>query len=141
VVLLIAAEPVWKNKPIINWTEEDAQQILWNSPWAKTVVAGITRKESEDERREGGNMGEPPGVGYDGIIDKKIPLTVQGVLFGTRSTSSDLSGDIHVQHFVGERYSTASAEQARRIYLLTGFGSTTIKTVPPEAYEFRASIR
>ena len=52
-VLLIAAEPIWKDKPIANWTEEDAQQVLENSPWAKTVVAGIARRRSEDERQGG----------------------------------------------------------------------------------------
>ena len=79
-ILLIAADPVWagdpvpKDKPIATWTEEDARQILENSPWAKTLVAGIARQRSEDELREGGQMGQPRGVGYDGVQDKKIPL-------------------------------------------------------------------
>jgi hypothetical protein len=82
VAFLMAADPAWKAKPIADWTEADAQQILANSPWAKTVVAGITRRETEDERREGGNMGQPMGVGYDGVDDKKAPLTVGGILSG-----------------------------------------------------------
>jgi len=73
-ILLIAAEPEWKNKPIASWTEEDAQQILGNSPWAKTIVAGVARRRSEDELREGGQMGQPHGVGYDGVQDRKRPL-------------------------------------------------------------------
>jgi hypothetical protein len=73
-VLLIAEEPTWKNRPIVDWTEADAHQILEQSPWAKTIVAGIARRQTEDERREGGNMGQPTGVGYDGVQDKKIPL-------------------------------------------------------------------
>lgn len=73
-VLLIAAEPIWKDKPISNWTEEDARQVLENSPWAKTVVAGIARRRSEDELRDGGQMGQPRGIGYDGVQDKKLPL-------------------------------------------------------------------
>ena len=73
-ILLMAAQPVWKDKPIANWTEGDAQQILGDSPWAKMVVAGIARRPTEDERREGGNMGQPKGVGYDGVEDKKRPL-------------------------------------------------------------------
>jgi hypothetical protein len=73
-ILLIAVEPVWKDKPIASWTEEDAQQILDYSPWAKTITAGIARRQTEDERREGGNMGQPTGVGYDGVQDKKRPL-------------------------------------------------------------------
>ena len=56
-ILLIAAEPVWKDKAIADWTEEDAQQILANSPWAKVIVAGIARRRTESELREGGEMG------------------------------------------------------------------------------------
>jgi hypothetical protein len=73
-LLLIAQEPAWQIKPIANWTDEDAQQVLEHSPWAKTVLAGIARRQTEDERREGGNMGQPTGVGYDGVQDKKIPI-------------------------------------------------------------------
>jgi hypothetical protein len=72
--LLVAAEPAWRSKPVANWTDEDTQQILESSPWAKNVVAGIARRQTEDERREGGNMGQPKGVGYDGIEDKKLSL-------------------------------------------------------------------
>lgn len=72
--LLIAAEPPWKDKPIASWTDEEARQILEQSPWAKVVVAGVARRRSESELREGGQMGQPKGVGYDGVEDKKIPL-------------------------------------------------------------------
>jgi hypothetical protein len=65
--LLIAGDPAWLGKPIPGWTEEDARQILDNSPWSRIVVAGITRRQSEDERRAGGEMGQPKGVGYDGV--------------------------------------------------------------------------
>ncbi len=80
--LLIAAEPIWKNKAIATWSEEDARQILEKSPWAKLVVAGVTRRETEDERREGGNMGQPHGVGYDGIEDSRVRPTLPGSIFG-----------------------------------------------------------
>jgi hypothetical protein len=70
-VLLIAADPAWLSKPISGWTEEDARQILANSPWSRSVVAGITRRESEDERRAGGEMGQAHGVGFDGVDDKR----------------------------------------------------------------------
>jgi len=75
-LLLIAADPVWKDKPIASWSEADARQILEHSPWAKTVTAGIARRQTEDERREGGNMGQATGVGYDGVdpIDRKKQL-------------------------------------------------------------------
>lgn len=80
-VMLIAADPAWKSKPTPDWTEEDARQILSNSPWAKTVKGMISRRQTEDERREGGNMGQAHGVGYDGIDDKKAaPQVPTGIL-------------------------------------------------------------
>jgi hypothetical protein len=62
----------WRNKAIASWTEADARQVLERSPWAKMTVAGIARRQSEDERRAGGNMGQPTGVGYDGIDDRRV---------------------------------------------------------------------
>ncbi len=73
-VLLLAADPDWNTKTIADWSETDAHQVLENSPWAKVVVAGIARRRSEDELREGGQMGQPKGVGYDGVEDRKRPL-------------------------------------------------------------------
>jgi hypothetical protein len=83
--MLFASEPVWRGKPISNWTEEDARSVLTESPWAKRVTPTILRRQTEDERRESGNMGQPHGVGYDGVDDKraKIPANVSEVFKGT----------------------------------------------------------
>ncbi len=62
----------WRNKPVTAWTDRDALEILEHSPWAKMTVAGIARRQTEDERRQGGNMGQPTGVGYDGIDDRRV---------------------------------------------------------------------
>jgi hypothetical protein len=70
VVCLIAADPVWKSKPAAAWTQEDARQVLTNSPWAKEITAGITRRLTEDQLREGGQMGQPRGVGNEGVDPK-----------------------------------------------------------------------
>jgi hypothetical protein len=72
--LLLAADPDWKTKTIADWSEADAHQVLESSPWAKAIVASIARRRSEDELREGGQMGQPKGVGYDGVEDRKRPL-------------------------------------------------------------------
>jgi hypothetical protein len=72
--LLLAADPDWRTKTVADWSEADAHQVLENSPWSKVVVAGIARRRSEDELREGGQMGQPKGVGYDGVEDRKRPL-------------------------------------------------------------------
>jgi hypothetical protein len=72
VALLLAADPSWKNKQIPSWTQEEARQILTDSPWSRTVTAGLTRLQSEDERRDGGNMGQSHGAGFDGVGQKQV---------------------------------------------------------------------
>lgn len=37
-LLLLAGDPSWRDKPVSQWTEEDARQVLNDSPWAKTTV-------------------------------------------------------------------------------------------------------
>lgn len=69
--LLMAADATWLDKPIPSWSDADARQVLMDSPWCRLVIAGITRRQSEDERRAGGNMGQPKGVGFDGVDDVK----------------------------------------------------------------------
>lgn len=67
---LLAAS--WKNKPASDWTEADARRVLTDSPWVRTVTAGVTRAQTEQQRREGGNMGRPHGVG-----DAGAPVTLR----------------------------------------------------------------
>jgi hypothetical protein len=75
-----AAMDSWKNKPAADWSEREAHIILEKSPWAKITVAGIARRQSEDERRAGGNMGQPTGVGYDNV-DKRVRPALPTSLF------------------------------------------------------------
>jgi len=56
-VVTMGANPSWKHKPIREWTEEDALQMLIISPWAKTANAAISRLLPGNERRDGGRMG------------------------------------------------------------------------------------
>jgi hypothetical protein len=70
-IALTAADPSWKGKPMPAWNADDARQILNDSPWAKTVKAAIGALQTEDERRDGGNMGLPHGIGYDGFADDR----------------------------------------------------------------------
>jgi hypothetical protein len=70
VTCLLAADPVWRSKPAAEWTEEDAQQVLAKSPWAKEVRATITRRLTEDQLREGGQMGQPRTIGNEGVDPK-----------------------------------------------------------------------
>jgi len=87
VALLMAADPNWKTKPAAQWSEDDAKQLLTESPWVKEVVAGVARPMSEDELRAGGEMGEHHGVGYDGVQGNKpqngqLPKSMGDLLLG-----------------------------------------------------------
>jgi hypothetical protein len=68
-VVLIAADSSWKDKPIAKWDQEDAKQILADSPWSKYVTPQHVRDLSPDERRNGGDMqaGIGKGVGIAGL--------------------------------------------------------------------------
>lgn len=67
--LLMATDSSWKDKSISQWDEEDAKQVLADSPWVKYVTPQRLRDLSPDERREGGDMeaGIGKGVGLAGI--------------------------------------------------------------------------
>ncbi len=81
---LIAADPAWVSKPASHWTEEEAGQVLAHSPWAKPTSAVITRRLTEDELREAGQMGQPHGIGYDGVDPKGSGLKVSPNIFTGR---------------------------------------------------------
>jgi hypothetical protein len=83
-VLLVAADdsskaptpqPAWATKQSAQWSQEEAQQLLKDSPWVKSLTPSIVRGNPEDNRglrpmsRRGG-FGFPgggyPGGGYPG---------------------------------------------------------------------------
>jgi hypothetical protein len=66
-IWLMAADPGWKSKPATQWTGDDAKQVLASSPWAKQIGAVVTRRLTEEQLREGGQMGQPRGIGNEGL--------------------------------------------------------------------------
>ena len=75
-------DPAWKSKPVDQWNEEDAKQLLADSPWVKQVTPQNIRDLSPDERRSGGNM--EAGVG------KGVGLAGTG-LFGSRRAAEAIA--------------------------------------------------
>jgi hypothetical protein len=67
---LAAADPAWMNKPVAQWTADDLHQVLSASPWVKEVNAVVTRRLTEDQLREAGQLGQPTGVGNEGVDPK-----------------------------------------------------------------------
>jgi hypothetical protein len=68
--LLTAEVPAWVGKPPDQWTEQEAQQLLNSSPWAHQTGAIITRRLTEDQLREAGQMGQPQTIGNLGVDPK-----------------------------------------------------------------------
>jgi len=67
---LSAQNAAWTDKPFQQWTEGDAHQVLTSSPWARVNSATVTRRLTEDQLRDGGQMGQPLGVGNEGVDPK-----------------------------------------------------------------------
>ena len=100
---LTAADPVWKSKPSVQWNEDDVKQILAASPWVKEVTAVVTRRLTEEQLREGGQMGQPLGVGNEGVDPKGSGPTVSRNIFtgpgGDDHVPSIVSLAIHLETF------------------------------------------
>jgi hypothetical protein len=65
--LLIASDPSWTAKPVQQWNEQDAKQILNNSPWVKKAQPVQLPNISEAARRQSGRMGGGQGVGLQAL--------------------------------------------------------------------------
>jgi len=65
-LLAAGAELTWKDKQIAEWNEEDAKQLLNDSPWTKSVKPTIERAAQNSQRRSGG-MGRGGGIGMGGV--------------------------------------------------------------------------
>ncbi|MCE5311078.1 MAG: hypothetical protein LLG20_25855 [Acidobacteriales bacterium] len=65
--LLVAGDQTWKDKRVAEWSEDDAKQVLTDSPWVKTVQPTMAKSANNGEHRRGGGMGRGGGIGIGGI--------------------------------------------------------------------------
>ena len=56
----ILADQPWKDRPVPEWTESDARQILSDSPWTKSGTAKVNRQSNN-------RQGSRSGIGIGGI--------------------------------------------------------------------------
>ncbi len=61
-LILFAAEPAWQSKPIASWTADDAQQVLNDSPWAKTATPKIVKTTNTNQSRSNASIAQLGGV-------------------------------------------------------------------------------
>jgi hypothetical protein len=64
-VNLRAEDAAWKSKPVPEWTAADAEQVLTDSPWTRTVTPTVER-QSQD-RQPGSGGGRRGGIGIGGV--------------------------------------------------------------------------
>jgi hypothetical protein len=71
-LLLAADTPSWKAKPLEQWDESDAKQVLAESPWVGTATLQPIPNRSPGERRDSGDMeagiGHGVGIAGTGIL-------------------------------------------------------------------------
>jgi hypothetical protein len=69
--LVLAADAPWLHKRIPEWSEQDALQLLTDSPWVGKATPALTPLMTAAMRREGGDMGAQGGghggVGFEGM--------------------------------------------------------------------------
>ena len=76
--LLAAQDVTWQTKPIAQWDEADAKQVLTSvSPWAKVAAATIVNPPNEAALRSAGQMGGGQGVGVEALSPKTLFSTRQ----------------------------------------------------------------
>lgn len=62
-VSAVCAAQAWKRKPPEQWTEKDAKKVLYDSPWAQTVMMPYhpyTAQGAKPEQRIGAKLGRLP---------------------------------------------------------------------------------
>jgi hypothetical protein len=98
VFLLSGDDLSWQQKTIPQWDDQDAKQVLADSPWVKSAKLERVRDLSKFERRDGGNMsaGIPPYVGFFWI-----DLSALDGLFGTSREAQQLQLARRVQYDLG----------------------------------------
>ena len=67
VALLAGGGNSWKDKPIPEWNEEDAKQLLDDSPWVKTIHPTVERSGNSGQRQRGMGRGGGIGLGIPGV--------------------------------------------------------------------------
>jgi hypothetical protein len=64
--LFAAGGQPWKDKPVTDWTEDEAKEVLTDSPWAKTVHPTMDSSTNNQQRRRR-SAGPGGGIGIGGI--------------------------------------------------------------------------
>ena len=64
---ITAADQAWKGKQFPEWTEDDAKEVMTDSPWAKTVTPTLAKTPEQNNQPQSGGKGRRGGMGVGGI--------------------------------------------------------------------------
>jgi hypothetical protein len=99
VLLLAAGDQNWKDRKPAEWTQEDAKQLLTDSPWVKLVTPQIERNSNAGQRRQGGGMNRGGGIGIGGV-----GIGLPGVGIGRRTGGRNTGGGYPGGGYPGGEY-------------------------------------
>jgi hypothetical protein len=63
----MAGDQTWKDKPIAEWNDADAKQVLADSAWVKSATPTLSKSAGGGERRSGGGPGRGGGINLGGL--------------------------------------------------------------------------
>lgn len=79
-MLIAAGNPSWRDKPVDEWDEKDANQVLTDSPWVKTAHLQNLPDLPQSARRDGGD--------WDSGIGKGVGIAGTGILGPARAAQA-----------------------------------------------------
>ena len=79
-VLIAANNPLWQGKPIDQWDDNDAHQVLADSPWVKNTQLQNLPDLPQAARRDGGD--------WDSGIGKGVGIAGTGILGPARAAEA-----------------------------------------------------
>jgi hypothetical protein len=109
--LLAASGPSWTGKPIQQWSDEDAKQILTDSPWVKTVTPVELPHISEEAVRQSGRMGGGQGVDVDALNPSNLLGFGSGAKVRTRRRARALALEVRWESALPVRAAELKAQE------------------------------
>ena len=105
---LMAADPVWKDKPAASGPKRTPSRSSPGPLGQSKSAAVVTRRLTEDQLREGGQMGQPRGIGNEGVDPKGSGPKVRRMSSrapAARTAAFDLFPSPYFETALGERSS------------------------------------
>lgn len=129
--LLAADDPSWRTKPVAQWDNDDAKQVLAVSPWVGSATLQPIPNKSPAERRESGDLdtgiGHGVGIAGTGILG---PRRMHEAIARAHEQESPGKVTIRWESAMPVRAAETRLGQAPASNLHTGWYAITMYDVP-----------